>query len=207
MRDPRGPAPTRLLAWTQVHTTEVGGSPGEPRATSDPLSLPPAQTRSQTGQGGVLPTILVLRGGSEDANPKGSHQGARLAPHLPARGPLRSSPTRPSATGGGPPASKTCTLNDKGQRPGHRKPSSQLRAAAGDSVEPRPAGKHILQMISFRARPGERKDLLKEKQRSPGSLPAREAGRVAVNTSRRGGPSEEGCRAGGDTRATARGTG
>ena len=35
------------------------------------------------------------------ANPKGSHQGARLAPHLPARGPLRSSPTRPSATGGG----------------------------------------------------------------------------------------------------------
>lgn len=45
---------------------------------------------------------------------------------------------------------------------------------------PRPAGKHILQMISLRARPGESKDLLKEKQRSPGSLPAREAGRVAV---------------------------
>ena len=35
-------------------------------------------------------------------------------------------------------------------------------------------------MISLRARPGESKDLLKEKQRSPGSLPAREAERVAV---------------------------
>ena len=70
-----------------------------------------------------------------------------------------------------------------------------------------PAGKHILQMISLRARPGESKDLLKEKQRSPGSLPAQEAGRVAVNASQRGGPGEEGCRAGEDTQATARGTG
>ena len=54
-------------------------------------------------------------------------------------------------------------------------------------------------MISLRARPGESKDLLKEKQRSPGSLPAQEAGRVAVNASQRGGPGEEGCRAGEDT--------
>lgn len=62
---------------------EVEGSPGEPRATSNPPSVPPAQICSQTGQWGVLPTILVLRGGSEDANPKGGHQGAQLAPRLP----------------------------------------------------------------------------------------------------------------------------
>ena len=37
-----------------------------------------------------------------------------------------------------------------------------------------------------------------------GSLPAQEAGRVAVNASQRGGPGEEGCRAGEDTQATAR---
>lgn len=80
---------------------------------------------------------------------------------------------------------------------------------------PQPAGKHILQMISLRARPGESKDLLKEKQRSPGSLPAWEAGRVAVeprallrgNASQRGGPGGEGWRAVGDTRVTASGTG
>ena len=46
--------------------------------------------------------------------------------------------------------------------------------------EPGPAGKHTLQMISSRARPGESKDLLKEKQRSPGSLAAQEAGWAAV---------------------------
>lgn len=90
-----------LLAWTQVQTVEVGGSPGEPRATSDPLSAPPAQTRSQTRQGGVLPTILVLTGALRMPAPKVAAREPNLLDACPARGLLRPSPTRPSPVGGG----------------------------------------------------------------------------------------------------------
>ena len=126
-----------LLAWTQVQTVEVGGSPGEPRATSDPLLVPPAQTRSQNQAGRSAPHHPCPHRGSEDANPKSGRQGAQLAPCLPCQRSAETLTHKTLTHGSGAPASKTCTLNDKGQRPGHRKPrkpSSQLQAAAGDTM-------------------------------------------------------------------------